>query len=191
MYVKRLRSKHSDEALRRIYRKPHDHRRWWDHFVRVEQTYSLGKFANIQNHPGPVTDLSCGNGSIAKALAAHHGKRALLGDFAPGFEIQGPIEETIKTLQENASLFILSETIEHLDQPALVLGQVRERADSLILSTPISEGKHHASDNLEHYWGWDVEAIASMLADSRWHPRLQVDLNIPGHTYDYQIWLCD
>ena len=43
-----------------------------------------------------VADLSCGNAEIARGLGVEH---VVLGDYAPGYQLCGPIEETVEALR--------------------------------------------------------------------------------------------
>jgi 2-polyprenyl-3-methyl-5-hydroxy-6-metoxy-1,4-benzoquinol methylase len=85
-------------------------------------------------------------------------------------------------------LFICSETLEHLDDPVEVLKQIRQKTKYLLLSTP------HArfdDNNLEHYWAWDKDGIAELLAQADFEP-IQFHLLelADDYYYDYQIWVC-
>lgn len=190
MYRRRLRPKYTDEQLRHIYPFPHDSNRWKDHEVRVRQTIALGKEATMPVKNGVVVDLSCGNGLIAKGLADHFNAIPILGDYAYrlGY-IHGPIEKTIVQLSQGIDLYVCSETIEHLDEPDNTLRLIRDRSKQLLLSTPIGEND---TDNPEHYWGWDQEAVQQMLEGAGWTPVMRNDLSFfsPLYPYNYQIWLC-
>lgn len=190
MYRNRLLPKYTDEQLRNIYREPHNSENWEDHKIRVRATTSLGMEAGVPAG-GSIADLSCGNGLIPIILAEHFDAQTILGDFAPGYTYRGPIEETIDQIP-HASLFVCSETIEHLDEPDNVLLKIRRKANRLLLSTPIAEGRDFPVGNPEHYWGWDQEAVGHMLSNTGWHPVLRTDLNFfhSGYPYNYQIWLC-
>jgi hypothetical protein len=127
----------------------------------------------------------------------------ILGDFAapePGrktwpteFDYVGPIEDTVAQLYRArrgnpVDVFVLSETIEHLEVPDLVLAQVRNVARQLLLSTPIGEVKPPpGAGNPEHIWGWNQEDVRVMLDAAGWMAEERVDLLLPG-TYSYQIW---
>lgn len=191
MYRRRLRPKYTEEQLGKLYSVPHDHRNWWDHKVRVDMTIALGKFATVPTVNGNVVDLSCGNGTIAIELARHFGAMAWLGDYArnPAYHFTGPLEKTLDLLPVMADLYVCSETIEHLDDPDAALRKIRENAQYLLLSTPIGET---GTDNPEHYWGWDCEAVGEMLEREGWTPVLASNLLFadPNLPYNYQIWLC-
>lgn len=185
----RLRPLQSPEELARLYAAPHQHERWTDHRIRVDVSATL---AYHLLEPGNlVVDLSCGDAAIAQRLAAAKGARLLLGDFAPGYELTGPIEQTLQKVGlEQADLWILSETLEHLDDPDAVLREIRLRTKRLLLSTP--EGETDAS-NPEHLHGWDSEAMGEMLAAADFKPMIHtlLDLRPAGFLYAFQIWCAE
>ena len=140
-----LRPFHTDEKLASIYPTPHHHSGWPDHRQRVRSTIALaGWFDNCQS----VADLSCGDGTIIDALDIPVKYK---GDYAPGYDLCGSIDETIDLIPK-VDLFILSETIEHLVDPDATLAKIRAKTRYLVLSTPNGEDN---AGNVEHYWGWD------------------------------------
>jgi hypothetical protein len=180
----RVRPKWSDEELAEIYDVPHRHDRWIDHQVRVRQTIAVGQvYADASE---TIADLSTGDAAIPRGLATK-GQGLILGDFAPKYPIVGPIEETIDTIS-NVDLFVLSETLEHLDDPDLVLRKIRSKTKALILSTPLEEWD---TDNLEHYWAWSKEDIHGMLGEAGFHANIysSVQFEYLGG-YGFQIWGC-
>jgi hypothetical protein len=170
-----------------MYAEPHRHDQWADHRVRVDVTIALAR--HMVERGGTVADLSCGDATIARALAVSHDARLFLGDYAPGYEFTGPVEDTIEKLPEQVGLFICSETIEHVADPDALLAAIRARAANLILSTPAWETD---SGNPEHIWGWDPEDIEEMLDAAGFTPLTftQLDLRPAGFVYCYQIWGC-
>lgn len=183
MFRRRLRPLPTPAELAKIYAKPHDHYRYgYGHYLRVEHTITLGKWAVKEYNLKSGADLSCGNGAILKALPLPGIK--VFGDFAPGFQVTGPIEETIDQIHP-VSLFVCSETIEHLDDPDSVLKKIRGKANYLLLSTPIGEDD---LGNPEHLWGHDREAVELMLREAGWQQQLAyLELETPSHGYIYQI----
>lgn len=170
---------------------PHEHAHWPDHVLRVAETIRLGRDLIRQSgQPGVIADLSCGDAVIARTLAGEAAEsgavRVILGDFAPGYEITGLIEETI-SLIDHASLFICCETIEHLDDPDQMLKLIRDCADRLLLSTPAGNTD---PANAQHYWAWDSAEVGTMLAAAGWHAVLQRDVSCPENNAAYQIWGC-
>jgi hypothetical protein len=180
-----MREKHSPEMLGEIYAKPHNHLEFDDHLLRVGATISLAHWMMRDVDGDAVADLSCGNAAIARAVAID----PILGDIAPGYPLHGPIEETIFQIP-HVDMFILSETIEHVDDPTFVLNAIREKADRLVLSTPIDE--KFEDDNREHYWAWDVEGMEYLLKRSKWEPVTKLELSFTDwfFPYNFQIWGC-
>lgn len=180
----RLRDYPDAAELAAMYAKPHDHSRFADHAYRVDVTSAI---AQLAFEGGTVADLSCGDATIARRLEAIEGAEIILGDFAPGYDYCGPIEETIGQIP-HVDMFILSETLEHLDDPDAVLAAIRAKTDTLILSTPDGE---QGRSNPEHIWGWDDEAIEEMLIRAGFRPQICniLDLRPAGWLYAFQIWL--
>lgn len=188
MLRNRQRPRWSDEELAEIYAGPHDHRVLGSgHVARVATSIEVGKA--IWPEPTFVADLSCGNGVIALGLGAAH---TTLGDFAPGFQYQGPIEDTIREIHP-VDVFVCAETIEHLDDPDEVLCLIRERANALVTSVPISDTPDDDA-NGEHYWAFDREGFEELLRWAGWEPDIFVEVEAgPGSvsdTYRCGIWGC-
>jgi hypothetical protein len=185
---RRLRPTPDKAALDQLYREPHQHKVWEDHRVRVDVTTHLA--THMIGTGALVADLSCGDATIARRLQMAKAAKLILGDYAPGYDLHGPIEETIHQIGDRkVDLFICSETIEHLHDPDSVLAEIRRRADSLILSTPDGEDD---DSNPEHLWGWDTDAVGDMLEKAGFTPAILnvLDLRPAGFAYSYQIWCC-
>lgn len=181
----RLRPAWSDAEMAAMYAEPHDHRLWGrGHGERVEQMIELAKLANAQS----VADLSCGNAAVAKSLDLPE-ESTYLGDYAPGYQFTGPIEQTLNEIGE-VDLFVCGETLEHLDDPDGVLSLIHQKAKSLVLSSPI---ENFDDTNGEHYWAWDAEAVVDLLDQAGFTVRegRTVDSTSYGEPYKYGIWLAD
>lgn len=180
---KRLRDAYTPAELRRVYETPHDHRRWADHITRVDVTVAFAK--TLLGTVSTVADLSCGNGSIANGLGA---ETTYLGDYAPGYPIHGPIEETLGQIPR-VDAFVLSETLEHLDEPEPVLRHIRMKSAALVLSTPVDCWN---DPNPEHYWAWDREGVEELLTASGWRVQAYTALDLRPMTgaYCFGIWVC-
>lgn len=175
----RLRPAHSPARLREIYATPHSHDHWIDHKVRVQVTLGV---AAMYEDVSTAADLSCGDGWILKHVKA---RTKYFGDFAPKYDIEGPIEKTIDSIPD-VDLFILSETLEHVDDPELVLTKIRAKTRHLVLSTPSNETDPNL--NIEHYWGWDEKEIEDMLVKTGFKPDVFNHLMFPNLVYNFQVW---
>lgn len=177
----RLRPAYDADQLARIYAEPHNHREWKDHRLRVQTTIAACTWFDART----VADLSAGDAAIIQATGADV---KYIGDYAPGYEFTGAIEDTIDHIP-NVDLFILSETLEHLDNPDAVLAQIRAKTRNLILTTPNGETN---TDNPQHYWGWDNHDVEEMLRAAKFNPQIYVAVDFfdPTLVYNYQIWGC-
>jgi hypothetical protein len=153
--IRRLRPAHTPQRLAEIYAQPHDHRQWLDHHLRVDVTIALAKWL-ARGGIRSAADLSCGNAAIIDALDVHHRYR---GDLAPGYPITGPLEDTIEQIP-HVDMYICSETLEHVDDPATVLKQIRTKTSLLVLSTPVEAWD---DPNEEHYHAWDRAGVEELL----------------------------
>jgi hypothetical protein len=185
-YIQRVRPKHEDSYLSEIYSTPHDHSKYGrDHKLRVESALMLASdVVGIFDYSSGA-DLSCGNGYILDNLNL---EKKTYGDFAPRYDVCGPIEKTIKDI-DNVDIFICSETIEHLDEPVETLRSIREKSKSLILSTPVEAW---GDANPEHYWAWSRVGVELMFRQSGWKPDcfILLDATVFGTIYKFGIWSC-
>lgn len=179
----RLRPAHDPAALAEIYAKPHDHTLWLDHKVRVAVTAAF--IRSLSGKVQRAADLSCGDGAILYAIDA---AERILGDYAPGYPYTGPVEETIGRIPP-VNLYVCCETLEHLDDPDLVLKAIRQKTQTLVVSTPVGA---FADANKEHYWAWDREAVEQMLADAGFTVVVynELDLRPANGDYAFGLWWC-
>lgn len=184
--IKKLREFYTQNELNEIYATPHDHAIYGrGHGIRVNMTIQLAKDMAYQVEAKSVADLSCGNGAIAKALDV---EKTILGDYAEGYEYSGLLEVNLKKI-ENVDLYICSESIEHVENPSLVLNLIRSKAQTLVLSTPI-DAWYDTND--EHYWAWGKQDVEMLLKNAGWTPDVFVmlDTTVFGEPYIYGMWGC-
>lgn len=184
--IKRLRPKWSEEELKQIYPKPHDHIRYGrDHWLRVEVTQQIVNDIVRLTNAQTAADLSCGNGTL---LSNTNVATKYFGDFAPGYDFTGAIEETIEQIPE-VDVFILSETLEHVDNPHEVLVAIRKKSKALVLSTPVG---CFEDSNPEHYWAYDREGVEELLISAGWKPNVfnALDTTVFNDPYVFGMWGC-
>jgi hypothetical protein len=193
MRIERLRPAHTTERLAALYAAPHDPSIGIGHALRLSMTQQFA--AHVVPYPDRdvVADLSCGGSTIADDLAnmeVHLGDVAVLPAerFAEA-KYCGPIEGTIALIPD-VSLFVCTETLEHLDVPVDVLRQIRAKARRLLLSTPI-EAWFDREANEEHYWAWDREAVELLAADAGWTVEafMELDTRPFGGWYQFGTWV--
>ena len=175
--IKRLREKYTDEELAEVYDHQYNHTLWQDHIQRIRHTIRIGML--IENISS-VADLSAGDGAIINALDV---KTKILGDYVPGFEYCGKIEDTIQQIP-NVDLFISSETLEHVDNPLEMLKSIKSKTKWLLLSTPENNWN---DDNPEHYWAWDKQGVQELLEEAGFDPIYSESIQL---YYTHQIWIC-
>lgn len=170
----------------RLYRDQYDHSRWKDHVLRVAVTSAHATwFDNVNS----VADLSCGDGVIARDVANIVGaSTVVLGDYAPGHPIRGRIEDTINDI-DPVDLFICSETLEHVYEPAELLSKIRGKCRYLLLTTPLGETR---PTNPEHVWGWDEVGVGELVSGAGFRCEVFSMLRVhvrSGVTVQYQMWV--
>ena len=189
--ITRLRPYPTEGELAAMYPAPHDARLYGrGHGIRVAWTIATARAWQPNGYVNTV-DLSCGNAEIPRALAAV--SEPMLGDLAPGYPFHGPLEDTIPRWAEfawgtRAGLFVLSETLEHVDDPAGVLAAIRPHATSLLLTTPMMPG---GDTNPEHLWCWNRLGVEDLLAGAGWTVDLfsSLDTRPFGDPYYYGLWI--
>lgn len=183
MTRQRVRPVHSAEELSQIYAKPHNHFSCIDHRVRVAMTMVVAQTVDAGATSG--ADLSCGDGTILRNL--NLGER-YFGDFAPGYPIHGPIEQTLDRIPE-VDIYVCTETLEHLDDPDTVLKRLRSKTKALVISTPVDNWD---DNNLEHYWAWSRQDVEDMLVSAGFRVVVftGLDLRPAGGYYCFGIWSC-
>lgn len=186
MRIQRVRPKWDEGQLASIYAAPHDHRIYgMGHHLRVEVTKVIAAAWATKHGWRSVGDLSCGNADIARSLGFHE-QATILGDYAPGYRFTGPLEQTLLEMPD-VDGYVCSETIEHLDEPELALLLIRQKAGTLILSTPLEAWD---DSNGEHYWAWDRAGVERIMDAAGWAPAVfaTVDTRVFGEPYQYGIW---
>jgi hypothetical protein len=175
--------------LGEVYAQPHQHEKFVDHHLRVDTTIQVARWMTLFAGDRLAADLSCGDGAVLGAIEAMPSmETCFYGDFAPGYGFTGPIEETIHQIP-NVDLFINTETLEHLDDPDLVLSLIRPKTKGLVLSTPIDAWQ---DENREHVWAWSRKGVETMLAAAGFKVLVYslVDLRPAGFVYAFGIWGC-
>jgi hypothetical protein len=185
--IRRLRPAYADDELRGVYAQQYDHTRWDDHVQRVHATLDFIHASTVPSQRRIVADLSCGDAVIARGV--EDTRLVILGDYVENDEYayHGPIERTIDLIGY-VDLFILSETLEHIDDPHPLLVKIRQHATYVVITTPLDE---QDDGNPEHYWGWDNYGMLDVLEQAGWRS-LKYEAftpQVPEVYYTYQMWL--
>ena len=179
--IKRLRETYTDDQLTTVYDNKYDHTRWDDHIERIELTIDFASKVPLDKKYDAVADLSAGDAAIINALSY---ATKIIGDFYPGFEYQGKIEDTVEQIP-NVDLFILSETLEHVNNPFELLQAIKKKTKYLLVSTPQDNWD---DGNPEHYWSWGSEDVKEMLIKAGFNPLHFLSKKLH---YTHQLWICE
>lgn len=176
---------------------------WPDHVLRLLVTAGAIAWLN----PETVLDPACGDASIVKA--AHKLspiKKAFLGDISQpqiakhwgydfGFEAALYPTEAMELLNDLAikvDVVVLTEILEHVEDPDAVVAAARAKGKYLVASSPINESE--SVGNHEHVWTWDEAGYREMLEAAGWKPKAYTEIAFPkgsGYPYTYQLWVCE
>lgn len=198
MKCERLRSAYKTEDLARVYASPYDHSRWPEHEMRIKVTATMANVVVDRRRCRIGADLSCGDGALLRSLnlvERHFGDLRLAEEsiFESAATVsltltyKGFIENTINLIPY-VDVFLLTETLEHLNWPEDVLAKIAEKANCLILSTPLGAWGER---NPEHYWAWDREWVENMAREAGFRnveAFACLDCRADGEGYLFGIW---
>lgn len=183
------------------YQVARDNHTWRDHMLRVQMTASLLAWLN----PVTVIDPACGDGSI---VAAAHALRPMEGAYLadisrPNFYKVGTemrpvlppnlrvacqtIEETLRD-PFTFDVVVLTEILEHVEDPVEILKMARDRATFLVASSPFFMDEATLDVNHEHLWQFDISGYSEMLEEAGWTGIVTVPIHLTEFMYDFQLW---
>ncbi len=173
------------------YQVARDNNTWPDHVLRYLATAA----AIAWLRPDSVCDPACGDGSVVSTLNMLMPVRAYLSDISqPSIDalreshsrsvVCMDATERLVTLPETVDVVILTEFLEHIEDPDAMLRVARSRANHLVASSPVSE----AGGNPEHLWSWDTDGYRTMLIATGWEPVSLQLVSFETFPYTFQIW---
>lgn len=152
-------------------------------------------------NPMTILDPACGDASIVET--AHKlwpFESASLADISiPNMKyVEGrgwswahtQVADLMDTIEFEppVDLIVLTEILEHVEDPPAVLKAARQRAQMLIASSPIDEPD---GGNPEHLWSWHVNEYRQMIVDAGWQPTSLQILSFEQFPYAFQIWTAE
>jgi len=153
--------------------------------------------------PRTVCDPACGDATVVTiANQIHPIYWALLGDISPDtlnlipklpFNNDRRIGDLFDTLNslDAVDAIVLTEIVEHVEDPDALLRLAAEKATWLVASSPIvrSGARDHTD---QHMWSFDQEGYRQMLVEAGWEPKVWMTANCTDHPYadGFQIWGC-
>lgn len=172
---------------------------WPDHIARTNVTAGLIAWLK----PASLLDPACGDGSIdLMADRMYPIRKMVLADISvpsisqlkdrslpPTVTLKvSDIDEVMRT-NERFDVIVLTETLEHLEDPDGVLRRAHEKAAYVVASSPEMRSGQ-ADNNPEHLWMFDGDGYFQMLQGTGWHPFHKTHMAFPGLEYDFQVWVC-
>lgn len=183
------------------YQVARDNTSWADHRLRTRITAEMIAWLE----PRFVVDPAAGDGSV---VAMAHSLRpiqvAFLGDIsAPNVEIMqdvsaavetfvalGSAEDILEPITEVADVVVLTEFLEHVEDPAKILRLARQKGKRLVASSPLWAAGGSFDPNPEHLWQFNAEGYDTLLTETGWKPLAMIPLYFPT-MYDFQIWAAE
>lgn len=180
-----------------------DHR-WDQNWIERPRLWASG-VALALGGPKTVADLACGDAAVVlTAHAIRPLEKVYLGDLSPDTmrklvpddlpfntaRMVGDIHDTITGVPE-VDAFVMTEILEHLEDPDAILRLARAKARWLVASSPIvPDGRDHTA---QHAWAFDMEGYREMLEDAGWRPMVWQSVNCRDHPYasGFQVWGCE
>lgn len=172
-----------------------DNNAWSDHRLRALTTGAV--VASLR--PGTVMDPACGDASIVRyANDLSHIAKAYLADISrPNVEaLSLAVVNTIRLADiwiamrdfPLVDVVILTEILEHLDDPDAVLKLAKRKGRHLVASSP--EMRPGQVDvNPEHLWMFDAQGYREMLEASGWEVTAHATFSFSTE-YDFGVWVC-
>lgn len=194
----------------RLKHRPFDHvanwrdHRWDSNWIERPRLWASA-VAVALGQPETVCDPACGDATVV--MQAHQLspiKRAFLSDISPDtvknlvpdtlpFEAMTRVADLQVALGElgGVDAIVLTEILEHLEDPDAVLRLALTKARWLVASSPIvPDGNDHTN---QHLWAFDMEGYREMLEGAGWKPKTWFTANASGHPYasGFQVWGCE
>lgn len=185
------------------YQVKRDNFTWADHVLRVQMTGALISWFR----PDTIMDPACGDGTI---VAAAHRVRPISGAYMtdismPNFYHVGSTmrpylpertECACKAIEDTLAedryfdVVVLTEILEHVEDPVNILRMARNRAAVVVASSPLFASANEIDRNPEHLWQFDAVGYEEMLKESGWDPITFVPISFaePAFEYTFQLW---
>jgi SAM-dependent methyltransferase len=127
----------------------------------------------VPDAPMRVVDLGCGDGGLLSLIQGIDGIDAVGYDFQPS-NAAGWAERSVRAVQADlievlyelagVQIVVMTEVLEHLARPHLVLRRVHELGAQIVCSSPWTETAE--SHDACHAWAWDQGGYEYLLRDA-------------------------
>lgn len=180
---------------------------WVDHQLRVLSTAAMIAWFK----PGSIADPACGDASVVLAARRLNPiSRILLNDIStpqyrdllerfqqqtssfvqerPNIVLGNDSAEVFLEHMPEVDLVVLTEILEHVEDPGQLVSLAAAKARFLVASSPIDESE--SVSNHEHVWSFSQESYEKLLRDGGWQPSA-FEMIDPGSVYRFQVWGCE
>jgi 2-polyprenyl-3-methyl-5-hydroxy-6-metoxy-1,4-benzoquinol methylase len=169
---------------------------WPDHRARTLVTASLIAWLE----PYSAIDPAAGDLSILQAAARLRPiPYVVAGDiseanvrswsYLPQLEFVGDATEVLEKVEDIFDVVVLTEFLEHIEDPDGLLRLARTKAKHLVASSPeMRPGQYDT--NPEHLWMFDNDGYYETLIGAGWNAFHKTTMRFPSLMYDFQIWVC-
>lgn len=125
--------------------------------------------------PATVIDLGCGDGGLLSLISRLPWTNAYGFDFQPS-NAQGWQERNVTAmaldfvsdfeLVASADVYVMTEVLEHLTDPHLMVRKIRAKGDrvQLVASSPYTED--YNSHDACHAWAWDMDGYKALMVNA-------------------------
>lgn len=120
--------------------------------------------------PATVIDLGCGDGGLLSLVSRLPWVTSFGFDFQPS-NAQGWAERNVSGMLlsfvddwpsiPTADVYVMTEVLEHLTEPHLMMRKIAERGAQIVASSPWTE--HAGSHDECHAWAWDKEGYKALM----------------------------
>lgn len=152
--------------------------------------------------PNIVADPAIGDGTVLEAAYRMRPfEKAWVSDLSQPnierLEVSFPHSKGVADIKTaiaqlpHVDTIVLTEILEHLEDPDEVVALAREKANMLVASSPVEEPDGVV--NVEHLWSFGRDGYRDMLTYGGWHPFSYTEIGFPGNPalyYNFQIWVC-
>lgn len=167
---------------------------WADHRLRTLVTGATIAWLR----PESVMDPACGDASIVQAALRDTAiRKVYLADISqPNIERIVMPDATTRcddiasamTFFPAVDVVVLTEILEHLDDPTAIARLAKAKGRYLIASSPeMRPGQ--IDGNPEHLWQFDEHGYREMLVEAGWEPVQHTTLRFQSE-YDFGVWVC-
>lgn len=175
------------------------HREQPPHWDRMDAAADLVTKAVRDFDVCSVVDLGAGDGGLLGTVVKHcegflpadrfHGydlmePNVMYGQITRGIDVR--LGNFLTEDIEWCHLTLITEVLEHLEDPHAAVRMIAEHSDYIVASSPVTETSE--SHTPEHAWCWDAEGYEALLAQGGYTDVLEIRM-VENGDMGFQVWL--